>query len=400
MPDVKESCICFLTCPKTLFKHVSLPAFCGLIIIAAVFFLAVSAGLLLEDIQAALFFLVLCCVAFFFRERNWRVPLSLAGAASILWLGTLIPGVFELRRHSPDVFLSRLQGDTSGLDARALYHRFNEIAEIYRLPGMSLLQSTFKDDAETQRWLERYDRTPFMLRGSKQWLRLVFPGPTAPLARFNLPSLSPDEVPAYLQEAANELHLSLTHNLILARWIPYDLPLVLVFQPEAISIPANDPGLALHLLAWLGKGLSRDRQPPSAGMAARIDAFYQAKQITGPWIESEPLALAYYFLGTMELVEALRDPWGSLSPDGRAARRHLGVAAKRINSKEAPELYSANTNNLALALYTRKPTPKNLIRALIMLQRAAKIRTAAGEPTAGAKAAFLNLLTFNRLIPR
>ncbi len=337
------------------------------------------------------------------RPGVQRLPLMLLLLAVCVWgiaslhVSGLIPGTSQ----EAVTFLSRLQGDKDGLRTRELYSRYNQIAQTYSLPGIELVQRSFRTTEEARNWLNRRTNVPFLVSGTLEWVSIDFPHDASPYFRFAKNVVSAEQAPTFMKEWARDLHLNLETEIALVHLPGYEIPFVVAFQPEAISVPSEPTELCRHFIAWLGKGLVR---PPrmldgerrvqdlrEENIAERKDAFNEAAHIEGAWKSPVPKSLALYFLGTLNFM---------LSLDGeqidqaslQLAHESFRDSGHGLQRSRSLEFFTVLFNNAALAQLVDYSDPSAFEDARRMLWLAATSYKENKRITVGEKAALINLL--------
>jgi hypothetical protein len=356
-------------------------------------------GVRIEDLQFVFFPLVLLVFVLLPRKASHRIPLSLISLSIVLWLGSAayVEGLLPGLRHRPTSVISRLSSDVDGMQARALFVRFNEIARTYELPEIEILQRSFADAAEARNWLIAHKRSPFVVRGDIDWLQLNFLTrisayllPIAPVAGGNILFDAPSVVDQ--QRALSRWQLEVGTDVILLQVPGYVRPFALVFQPSQAQTSSEPSELTRHWLAWLAAALHippkhvLDLESQHRFLATRIDALNEANLISGPWKSDEPRALSEHLSATLQLLDAAL----SHSVQASESLAQFRSAAGRVRRTESPELFSAIFNNAAVALLFQSDTVEDFARAVKWLELSSE--TAGGETVdAAARAAMYNL---------
>lgn len=338
-------------CQQARFSRLGIYTLLALIIGAV---LAPHFGVLAEDAQTFLF--PLFAVVFYFipKNRAQRLPLVLLLFVVLLWLATsaFVRGALPQGAETSRIYLSRLQGDSDGMQARGLYQRINEIARTYELPRMELVQRFFSDEADALQWLHRNPRSPFVIWGAPEWY-------TVSLAPNQSDLLSPHKLDGSCPTETKGERFDNNSFCI----PPFGGRFELVLVPESITIPDTPPELGRHFIAWLARGLSLDKKPghpwnrsdkaskpvsqSALLLAMRRDAVIEALRIDGPWASGTPHGLAHFLLGTLDCIEGLEQG----APEERlfeSSLEHFRKAASLVAETDNPRLFAAIFNNAAL----------------------------------------------------
>jgi hypothetical protein len=387
---------------KTFFlSDISLLWFVLLAIIMSTFWITVAFGVSIEDVQGFLFPLVLVVCWRLPKRASWRLPFPLVVLTLVLWIALHLSGLAIAKSSGNNVFLSRLEGDQIGLSARELYQRYSEIATTYGLPPMSLVQLRFEDDTQARKRLLESPRSPFVITGSRDWLRAVFPL-DAPFYLSHYASvLGPQQMASAVPEEVRAFAASLSPGVVFLKLPLVGVPLVVLFQPEAVNVPGGFTELNLHALGWLAKGLERpeengdsngpgSRSAEDSKRAVRYEALLEAVDILDDWKTGGLLGVCRYLIATQDLLTAIDDQ------DTRPERfdsiiMRLGEAGAVSSKKSDPEVFAALLNNAAVTRAVQSGAAgEDLSKAKKWLWKAMRVRDAHGQPVLGAKAAFLN----------
>lgn len=391
-----------------IFQHLNRRWLFGLAGVALVIFIASRIGLLLEDAQTILFPVALLCIARLPVNSKYRlswVPLTIILAC---WLTAAIHvrGYFPHQLGRSTVYLARLNNDKSELKARELYRTYNEVANAYSLPLMSMVQREFTSLDEARSWLDARPTAAFLVLGEPNWLRVLLQHRVSLVEPVvvNSPVLSEGVSSSgehALRTEAVYYGIDLEAQAAVVRSNGSDLALVITRTPDSIRLPAEPSDLARHYLGWLAKGLDKPSATnPSAETlelqrAQRDDAFSSAANIRGQWRTFAPVSLARFFRGQLALGAGLsggRTEYGEV----RCAVKHLAQAKKALQVKFDPELYSAILNNLGVSLITMNHEAATITDARRALAVASTVTEATGVPTYSARLALLNLLMLDR----
>lgn len=378
-----------------------------LAVLLLVFLILAYSGVLIEDLQTYFFPLFLVTLWRLPRSPAFRLPVPLVIFAFFLWVGVESVGAFSRSSSLPSIRLSRLQGDSDGLRARGLYQRYNEIARTYELPSMSLLQLSFDGDAEAREWLDEKPNCPFLIYGPPRWFRVVFPRDASRYFADYPRLMKIEDMPQLFKDSARHLGILLERDVAVAYMPGVGVPLALTFQPEVVGIPGEPAELSRHGIAWLAKGLERgpwaqregDRmaeQERASRHAARFDAFYEAGHISGPWKTNILLGLSYYFMGTLDLLEALDSPRVEPVLTESALRAFRKAAALVVRWKD-PGVAAAVFNNAAVAQLAKGTSSGDLAKARKWFKYALTSRGESQKPSLASRVAMLNLISLDQV---
>jgi hypothetical protein len=365
---------------------------CG--VVAAIWALR-GTGLRVEDLQTALFPLVVLCVWRLPKSRRSGLPAPVLAALLCVWAVSAL----SVRGFLPDVmlregvYLSRLDGDPSGLITRGLLWSYNRHAEEISGARMNMVERRLPSDADAAEWLKSRKRALAALRGSAGWMRLVFP-PGSEIFRTD-GSDRARELPLGIREVAESYGIADDENIRFVRHENVPVPLALVLFPEAVTLPAEPVELAREYLASLSEGLIRIRgvEPPDVRDLQRA-SFLNAAAVDGRWKTNAPRALARLAAANVDLLAALEEPEPEQGLLG-CARYNFFSAVGSVQLRYAPEVASAIFNNIAVAIMVDAYSRKDLRDVRDFLLTAARA-DAGGQPMRGAKAAIVNLILLDR----
>lgn len=368
-------------------------------------------AVLIEDLQMLAFPLILFCFWRLPLVAERRVPAFLLIFSLLLWVCSVGAafGLYSFGSRSQSIYLSRLEGDASGLRARAIYQRYNQIARTYDLPRINLAQLSFSNDRNAVQWLSERPAVPFVLRGTPEWLRVVFPDDSSRFAGLYPRILKTEDIPREILSRAEALSLAPGRNVFILKGPFSGQYLAVEYQPEGVTIPGEPEELARHSLAWFGAALRSDLPRVSSrkkfSMAAereravRAEAWFEASKIDGLWKSRTAQGVAYYFLGTLSLLEG--QATGFFQP--RALALSLDwyrKAASCFSANNDASFYAAVFNNAALALLFSGTEQANLRKARYWLTEALRARPSESSgPVLGVRVALFNLMALEEAVP-
>jgi hypothetical protein len=378
-------------------RHISIQSLLAAFVLVIAFLAARVFDLPQDDLQVVFFPLLLPVIWYLPVNREFRIPGLLLILSLVLWLAAYsgIHKISQAELDRPNTFIARLDKDATSLSARALYQRFNQIARTYHLPPMRILHLSFSEDKEVYNWLQNRKHAIFLIRGQQDWLRVVF-NPGAKHLFDKHPAANFKGLSGNQQSEIQSFDLNSGLDVYPVKILGASSPLLIVFAPEAVSIPNEPSELSLHLLAWLSRALkTRDFQNQSSWaeqLADRYLAATEASKIDGLWKSATPVGLSYYLLGTFQLLEMLESDIISDTICESSINSFFN-AASRANPKNDPELSAAIFNNAAVTLFACAKDPQELKKARSWLNTA--ISSAAKSNSRGARAALYNRAVLN-----
>lgn len=364
-------------------------------------------GVLMESFQFVVFPIVLVIVWRLPKESQSRLPTPLLLLAFLLWVSVRSYGYVTDRLNGHAVLLAHFKKDSGGVEAQHFYRRYTEISRTYELLPMHLLHRGFDNDREAREYLAQTESSPFLMYGPTSWFRLVF---TESVSGYTdeYPLLArPSEIPEYFSNAAKEFGIALNRDVVVVELNSLDVPFAVAYQPEVIGVPGEPAELTRHSVAWLSKGLELFDPTPGESIgeerlvgrrAKRFNAFYEASHVAGSWRTQVLLGLSHYFLGTMDLLDALDREGTELMPIESALSSFKKAAGLAIQGSD-PEVFSAIFNNAAVAQIAKGGSPENVKKARSWLKLALTTQFHTGEPVLGARAAMLNLISLDQAAP-
>lgn len=327
--------------------------------------------------------------------------------ATLFWIvGALnVRGYIPSFSKSASLYVSRLETDPTTLRGRQLVSHINKVARQYNLPKASLLHRAFSSDAEAASWLREEDASALVIRGTPNWLRVVFD------TSFNwFPSPSKTVLDTGVQKLMQDLGLVDGHGVRAVAAQGQRIPLLVVELPEGADLPSEPIELSQHYLAWMGNAFS-----PKNVIVKKFPTYFEGKlgadnqlaigelrssflhlasDVQGEWRSSEPRALALFLRGTKELLEAGTGDNDAATLD--CAMNLLTRAQRILQPEHAAEVYAAVNNNLAVACMLHEARPFYCQMMLRWLREASEVVDQNGQLVRGAKAAYINLLALRR----
>lgn len=361
-------------------------------------------AVLIEDLQMLAFPLILFCFWRLPLSAERRVPAFLLIFSLLLWICSVGAafGLYSFGPRGQSIYLSRLENDSSGLRARAIYQRYNQIARTYHLPRINLVQLSFSNDINAAQWLHERPDVPFVLRGTPEWLRVVFPSDSSRFVGLYPGILETEDIPQEILSRAEALSLSPGRNVFILKGPLSGQYFAVEYQPEVVTIPGEPEELARHSLAWFGAALRSDLHRVSSRKkcsmtsererAVRADAWFEASKIDGLWKSKTAQGVAYYFLGTQGLLEG--QATGFFQPRALALSLDwFRKAAGCFSANNDASFYAAVFNNAAIALLFSGTEQADLQKARFWLEKALHARPSESSgPVLGVRVAIFNLM--------
>ena len=340
-----------------LSSYISVRTLSFICLLLSALLLLSTQGFLIEDLQLVFFIPLL--VAFWRLPKNpeHRIPQILVLTVLLLWLGASLQvhGLFNNAGRRSEVYISRFQNDVDGLLRRATYQRYNEIAMTYNLPPMKLLHQTLSMDDKTSAWLKHNLSVPLVVGGDAKHFQISVNGNIAMYERCFAQANAKDTLSPEQYDLARKLGIDLDRDVFAVKLPVISYPLLINLQPLSFELPGDQPELSRHFIAWLAAGFADKPyarffvSESNADLLSRWqDAFNEALKIDGPWGTPIPAGIAYYLLGTLELLEGLTQAQAQ-AVLFNTAEATLRKAAGKAHINLDPWLYSAVFNNAAIA---------------------------------------------------
>ena len=326
-------------------------------------------GYLREDVHKLIF--PICLVAFWRlpRRAEYRIPSSLLAVAAGLWVvATLhVSGMLPEISARGYVLIGRLENDSDGLKARAIYKRYGEISRTYHLMAVDQVYRGFTSSREAMQWVaaER-PNSPVIIYGRPDWM-IIGINPrmnenilSSSFGKTAFPAVSPAIAP--FAEQAGDLPRTTSVQLW---WTSH--PFYVRLLPRTLPLPGNSVEQSLHFLAYAAQAIRFEDHAETLELRAEVlamrrDALYGIANLEGPWGSGTMLGFAHYLIGTLDLIEALQqgDP---MSEQYKVALDHLQQASSLVVRNHAPELYSDVLNNAAIALIAQSQEVEDFQKA-------------------------------------
>ena len=359
-----------------------------------------------EDMQALLFPFVLLLIWRMPKVAALRVPpVLLLGAGAFWLLGSLnvrgyLPSVFS----TPGVYLAKVDGDTSDLEARAFERRYRDVARTYSLPALEMVHRRFDSAAEASAWLNSRELGASLLAGNQRALRLYL-SPKAGEQLAAGEAVTPLSNEAHAE--ARKLELPLDGRVRGLRLAASDLVLAVGVIPEFVSLPNHAPELVQHYVGWLSRALRIDLLTVEEGsltddshqelLALQRDALNEAMMVEGAWSSYTPTGFAQMMVATGYLLQAsASDVDGYQSGVLQLVRVAYARSKRLMRVKFDPEAYAVLLNNDAVVRILQSESEGERRDVRRLLWEAASIRDAKGGVVLGAKLALLNLVLMER----
>lgn len=379
---------------------ISIPCLLGVLLLALSLRVVAYFGVRIEDLQFVYFPLLLLAVFFLPTKKCYRIPATLLLLTSGLWLlaSAHVEGYLpSVEDSNAAITIARLEGDTSGMEARSLFLRINQIARTYELPSAEMMRKSLRDRSSAHEWKQGNIRCSTLLSGTSAWLSLDL---CESLSKYLGPLLSdfpaPDDVS--VKERVKKWKLIANQNVVFLSLARSSQPFALLYQPESLVVPGQPEELARHWITWFAAALPVEEQSLRSEkerenfFAKRLDALNEASLISGPWKSDAPRALSHYLSGTLLLLQSSLS--SSLNID--ESLLHFRAAAGKVSQGSSAELFRSIFNNAALALIAKADSLEDFKKARSWLYMA--IDTEAGLSDSPAlRAAFYNLETLDSL---
>ncbi len=377
----------------------------GVLLLGASF--AVSrGGMDREDMQAALFPFVLLLIWRMPQSAALRVPPSLLLGAAALWLvgGLNVRGYLPSLLSTPGVYLAKVEGDTSDLEARAFERRYRDVSRTYSLPTLELVHRRFAGVKDASAWLSSRDQGVALLAGNQRVLRLYL-SPEAGEQLAIGEAITPLSNEAHAE--ARKLQLPLDGRVRGVRLPASDLVLAVGVIPELVDLPSHAPELVQHYVGWIARALRLDLLTSEDNsvtddshqetLALQRDALNEAVMVEGAWSSYTPTGFAQMLIATSYLLQASTLESDGYQPGVLTVVRNSYARSKRLmRQKFDPHAYAVLLNNDAVVRILQSESDGERKDVRRLLWQAAAIRDAEGRAVLGAKLALLNLLLMER----
>ena len=359
-----------------------------------------------EDAQTVLFPFVLLLVWQLPRLPVLRVPSVLLSAAAAFWLvGTLnVRGYLPSLFSTPGIYLAKIEGDTSDLEARAFERRYRDVSRTYSLPGLELVHRRFDGAGDATRWLTTREQGVALLSGNQRALRLYL----SPKAGEQLAVGEPIAALSNEMHAeARKLGLKMDGRVRGARLASSDIVMAVGVIPESIELPNQAPELVRHYVGWMARALRVDlltlEESPLTNdshqevLALQRDALNEAMMVEGAWTSYTPTGFAQMLVATGYLLQSARaESDGYQEGVLKLVRAAYSRSKRLIRQRYAPDIYAMVLNNDAVVRLLQSESDGQRKDVRRMLWQAAAIKDANGGVVLGAKLAYLNLLLLER----
>ena len=311
-----------------------------------------------------------------------------------------LPSLFT----TPGVYLAKVEGDTSDLEARAFERRYRDVSRTYSLPTLEMVHRRFDGADDASKWLNSRELGVSLLAGNQRALRLYL----APKAGEQL---AVGEVSAPLSNEAHaearKLQLVLDGRVRGLRLPASDLVLGVGVIPEFVSLPNHAPELVQHYVGWLSRALRVDLLTFEEGsltddshqglLALQRDALNEAMMVEGAWSSYTPTGFAQMMVATGYLLQATSSEVDGYQSGVLQLVRTAYARSKRLmRLKFDPEAYAVLLNNDAVVRILQSESDGERRDVRKLLWQAAGIRDAKGGAVLGAKLAILNLVLMER----
>ncbi len=371
----------------------------GILLLALSLRVVAYFGVRIEDLQFVYFPVLLIVLFFLPSAKRYRIPSVLLVLAVGLWLlaSAHVEGYLPKSNDAGIATkIARLEGDTSGMEARSLYLRINQIARTYSLPSAEMMRLSLSDESSAHEWKKKHADCSLLVRGNSEWLLLDL---CVSLSKYLHPLFSAVSADLDNESAlrAEKWRLKAKQEVLFIALPGISQPFALLYQPESIVVPGQPEELARHWIAWFAAALPIEQQSLGSAQelenffAERLDVLNEASLISGPWKSDAPRAVSDYLSGTLYLLQS--SVFGSFASE--EALKHFREAAGRVNKTTSAELFSAIFNNAALARIASAQSLEDLKKARAWLQMATE---ASGQRSGSAslRTAFYNLELLDR----